>query len=432
MTTYAAPRPVAVPKGAAVGVAAAAPPPLRLPGQHFTVALAYFVCGALGLVFVAPDLAAGAFYLPRVVAVVHCFTLGWLILSIFGALCQFLPVAVGRSIRWRPLAHVTFGLQALGVLLFVAALLANRPRVMHVGAALLSAAFVLFAANLQATLIGVKERTVTWWALSGASLFLVVTPIYGCMLALNLESGVLGAERFSVVARHAHVATVGVVLLVMVGVAHRLLPMFLLSHGAKERAGWAAVAFLFSGASLLALPIAGPFVIGIAFALVSAGIVAFLVQAASFFRHGKRRRLDPGMRLARAGLVGLALALLIAPFALSQGLRAPQLLVAYHVVLLGALSLFVAGHYYKIVPFLVWYHRFGPLVGVREVPKVSELFSERAAFVDAALLVAGWLGLVVGVSTGSPLLTRVAAIGFALGVTLEVALVARIAGRKPA
>ena len=31
-------------------------------------------------------------------------------------------------------------------------------------------------------------------------------------------------------------------------------------------------------------------------------------------------------------------------------------------MLLGAIALFIAGHYYKIVPFLIWYHRFGPLV----------------------------------------------------------------------
>src|SRR5262249_32867715 len=157
--------------------------------------------GALGLVFVAPDLARGSFYLPRVVAVVHCFTLGWIILSIFGALCQFLPVAVGRNIRWQPLAHVTFVLQALGAAGVVTALLTDRSHLMHVGATLLSAAFVLFAVNVQATLFGVKERSVTWWALLGASLFLVVTPIYGFVLALNLHSGALGAERFFIVAR---------------------------------------------------------------------------------------------------------------------------------------------------------------------------------------------------------------------------------------
>ncbi|MBK6529293.1 MAG: hypothetical protein IPF99_06795 [Deltaproteobacteria bacterium] len=90
---------------------------------------------------------------------------------------------------------------------------------------------------------------------------------------------------------------------------------------------------------------------------------------------------------------------MIAPFALSRGVADLRLLTTYFVVVLGALTLFVAGHYYKIIPFLVWNHRYGPLLGKRKVPKVSELFSERVAFVDAALLASGLAGLSLGISS---------------------------------
>lgn len=432
MTTAAAPRPMTFSPPAATGASQATSPPPRLPGEHFAAALIFFVCGTLGLAFVAPDLAAGAFYLPRVVAIVHLFTLGWIILSIFGALCQFLPVAVGQPIRWEKLAHVSFFLQTAGAVLFVAALLTNDKHLLHAGAAVVSSAFLLFALNLGATLAQVTERPLTWWALAGATVFLVVTPIYGMLLAINLHDGMLGAERFVIVARHSHVAIVGVVMLVVVGVAHRLLPMFLLSHGAGERAGQLAVGLLFAGALLLSIPVGGDVTALIAGVLVAAGMIAFLVQARSFFKHTKRSRIDPGMKLAASGLVGLAAALLMAPFALSKGLADPRLLATYHVVLIGALSLFVAGHYYKIVPFLVWYHRFGPLVGLRKVPKVTDLYSERVAKVNAVLLVGGWLGLVSGTWFSLPLLTRGAALVFLAGALLETVVVARVAQRKPA
>lgn len=93
-------------------VATSGPSPAFLAGEHFTAALFYFVCGAFGLVWIAPDLANGVFYLPYVVAIVHLFTLGWIVLSIFGALCQFLPVAVGQSLRFPTVAHVSFGAQS--------------------------------------------------------------------------------------------------------------------------------------------------------------------------------------------------------------------------------------------------------------------------------------------------------------------------------
>jgi hypothetical protein len=208
--------------------------------------------------------------------------------------------------------------------------------------------------------------------------------------------------------------------------------MFLLSHGASERAGWISISSLFAGAALLAIPVGDHGRVAVAGVLAAAGVLAFLAQAAAFFRHRQRRAIDPGMRLAAAGLIGLALALLIAPFALSRGLADFRLLTAYFVVVLGAISLFVAGHYYKIVPFLVWYHRFGPLVGTRKVPKVADLYSAPIAHVNGALLVLGWAGLAIGVYAGLATLVRVAALVFAAGATLEAVVMARIAQRRSA
>src|SRR5690606_257011 len=92
----------------ATAPASADSPPAILPAEHFAAALLFFALGSVGLVVVAPELAAGSFFLPRVVAVVHLFVLGFILLSIYGALCQFLPVAVGVPMRWLPLAHATF------------------------------------------------------------------------------------------------------------------------------------------------------------------------------------------------------------------------------------------------------------------------------------------------------------------------------------
>jgi hypothetical protein len=404
-----------------------------LPGAHFAAALVCLLWGAGSLVAFAPELAAGAFMAPRILATVHLFTLGWIALSIFGALCQFLPVAIGRGLRFPGLARVSLALHVLGTVTFVLALPAgSRPLLMLAGSAL-TGSFLLFALNLGFTLVGAKERTVTWWALVAATPFLLVTPAYGLVLAVNLHTGLLGAARFAFVARHAHVAIIGVVLLVAVGVAHRLLPMFLLSHGADERPARVALGLLTTSASLLAIPLPGSDGLTLlAGALALGGVAAFLVQAAAFLRHAKRRQLDPGMRLAAAGLMGVAAAALLAPVALARGLADPRLLATYYLVLLGGLSLFIAGHYYKIVPFLVWYHRFGPLVGTRKVPTVAELYSPKVARLNGVLLAGGWAGLVAATWMGSPVFARVAALIFAAGAALEALVLARVAQRRPA
>ena len=421
--------PHAAPSGAAPAITPAVPAP-RLVAAHFAAALFFFGCGSVELVWIAPDLAAGLFYLPRVAAVVHLFTLGWIMLSIFGALCQFLPVAIGQELRSRVAAHLSLAAHVLGVIGLVSGLATGKLALLVFGASALSLSFATFALNLLATLVRATERSLTWWTLAAAALFLLVTPAFGTLLALGPFVDGLVVERFALVGQHAHIAVVGVVLLVMVGVASRLLPMFLLSHGASERFGKLAAGLLFTCAALLTLPIASTARLIAAHVFGVAGMLAFVVQAAAYFRHRKRRDIDHGMRLAAAGVVALALAAALSPFALGRGLGDLNLLTTYYVVLLGGISLFVAGHYFKIVPFIVWYHRFGPHVGTRKVPKVAELLPRPLARAGAALLPAGMLGLAVATLAGSTAGVRAAAAVVAAGALAEIVALARVAQRR--
>jgi hypothetical protein len=47
--------------------------------------------------------------------------------------------------------------------------------------------------------------------------------------------------------------------------------------------------------------------------------------------------------------------------------------------LLGFVSSMITGHLYKIVPFLVWFERFAPLVGKEKVPMLHEMYSKEGA-----------------------------------------------------
>lgn len=106
------------------------------------------------------------------------------------------------------------------------------------------------------------------------------------------------------------------------------------------------------------------------------------------------------MKLAGSGLLLLLCGLLLSPFVLF-GSPSPRIATAYGGALVLGMSLFVAGHYSKIVRFLVGYHRFGPLAGKQCVPGVSDLYSRTWAHVALVLLLAGALGMVLAVLAGS-------------------------------
>lgn len=422
------------PTAAGSSAAAAVPPPFRLPGQHFAAALAFLVLGSLALVPRGQALAAGAFADSRVVGAAHLFTLGWIGTSILGALCQFLPVALGASLRWLRLADVTFWTWTAGVAAFAGGFLIGEPALYLPGAAALGIAILLFALNVGATLPRATNRGLTWWCLAGSTLFLLGAWTLGMLLAVNAQAGVLGGSRFTVMAVHLHLAAGGWVLLVMIGVADRLLPMFLLSHGASEVPGRVAAGLVGAGAAALLLSghLLPAGVLRPALALMAAGAAAFLFQALLHYRHRRRRRLDAGLRLVGAALVLLALAVATGLTAVLTEAPRPRLLTAYGLLLVpGGLGLFVAGHYYKIVPFLTWFHRFGPVASEREVPLVADLVDPRPAHAAALLLTTGVGALAAGALAGAAALCTAGAGALAAGSALQAGQILHIATRRP-
>jgi len=406
-------------------------PPLRLPGEHFIAGLVFLVLGAFGLIRIAPVLSAGAYPASSMVGIIHLFTLGWLTTSIMGALYQFLPVALGQSIASERMAHVTFVLYVSGVAALVSGMYLARHTLLMVGVATLGLALVMFLVNLGITLYRAERRELTWWAVCAAAVFLGITLVFGTALSLNLRSGFLGVAHDIALGTHIHVALFGWVLLVMVGVAHRLLPMFLLSHGGRTYFASYAVGVLATGAGLLTVfhhvPILGREVPAL---FLAAGVIAFLMQAREFYRKRHRPALDPGLHLAAFALGLLAVALPLGALVVT-GFASLNVRVAYVLTVLLACSLFVAAHYFKIVPFLIWNRHFGPLAGTRTLPRVADLYSQRLANVAVSCLALGATVLAASVAAGLLAGVRFGAALFATGVVIEAGQMTAIARRRP-
>ena len=72
------------------------------------------------------------------------------------------------------------------------------------------------------------------------------------------------------------------------------------------------------------------------------------------------------------------------------GWQQPAVLAALGLaVLVGWLGQSIIGYLYKIVPFLIWHTRYGPLVGRERVPLMRELVHERWAWLSWWLINGG-------------------------------------------
>lgn len=428
---------VAIPaaSGRSAGVAPSgsptpAPRSVALAAEHFAAATLYLVAGAIGLVWIAPELAAGAYASPHVAGITHLFTLGWLTTTIFGALYQLLPVALGAPLRSTRVGHAGFAAFATGAGLFAAGVAASNTMLHHAGIALVAAGIVLVAGNIGSSLPRARARDATWAAVATALAFLLSTLVLGVMLLHNLHTGFLAEARLRVLAIHLHVALVGWAMVMMVGVSHRLLPMFLLAHGADTRWTKRSLVLLAGGVLTLVAGLATrtSLLAWIGVAMLEGGVGCFAWQAFSFYRVRVRRKIDVGMRFAGAALGFLVIAAALGAALLARGVTHPRLATAYVTVgLLGGIVLYVVGFFYKIVPLLAWTVRYRDRMGKGTAPTVAETFSSRVAHVQLAVMTSGVALLAGGIGAGSTHVTRCGAVLFVAGVALFASQILRVA-----
>lgn len=408
-------------------------PAIRLAGEHFAAATLYLLAGAAGLIWIAPQLAAGNFTSPRVAGVTHLFTLGWLTTTIFGALYQLLPVALGAPIRWPWAGHASLAAFGPGVGLFAVGVARRSTVLDHVGVCLVAIGIVLAVANVAATLPRARTRDVTWAAIAIAITYLSSTLVLGVVLLHNAHTGFIAAARVRVLATHLHVAIVGWALVMIVGVSHRLLPMFLLAHGADTRWTRRALAALAIG-----LPFLGTgLVTGTAAAawagalLLELGVACFIYQASRFFRARVRKQVDIGVRFAATALAFLAADAVLGPFVLWRGPQAARLATTYVFVgLLGGIVLFVVGFFYKIVPLLAWTARYAGKA-TPTTPTVAEMYSASVARVQLGLMTGAILLAAGAILSGWRAGTYTATALFLAGVLLFAGQIVRVALGKP-
>ena len=408
-------------------------PPYRLPAQHFLAALAWLALGALGLVAIAPELAAGAYLTPRVAAVTHCFTLGWVTTSIFGALYQIYPVALGVGARSARVGHLTFWTLQAGILCLVAGAWWWNPDLLGPGWLLVFLATIALRVNVVARARGAtRARIVGRYATAAVEGLVLALAVIG--VSIGTFAGWWPSDRMDVLTAHTHLAAVGFATLIAIGVGGKLLPMFLYARDLPEwPLRWIGPlvgggVLLFSAATLLgetmpALRLSG----GLAMA---GGVGLYLGTVPLYFRRGVRSP-GPGLYLSAAAHAFLLAAVALGLFLLLTADPSARIVSTYGLVgIVGWLTLFVAGVYHRILPFLTWLERFSSKVGTPGVPKVADLTKPRLTWAAHATLAVGAAAVSMAVFVGSSAGARAGAAVFALGALTLLGMYLDIVRRR--
>lgn len=413
-------------------------PPFRLVGVHIAAGVVGLLVFAAALVASAMSL-DGHFFQARVLALTHLCVLGWLMPITLGALHQLIPVVFERPLVSTKLPYV-----ALVIFLSGAAGMIWQfwYWTVYTPAFVWHAALAATGLAIAVIHLGVTIALARRWSLTGANViaafvWLLAAATLGVVLAWNLWQPILSFDHLQLLRAHAHGAALGFFGLLIMGVAYRLLEMFLLGYVDRWRPGW--VAFGATNAALVVLITS--FVVRsralhtVAIVLGVVGIVAFIVQVRRIVKARTRRALDPAFRHTTMSLVYLVLAaaagaaLVLAP--LSPALRNRMILAYGLLALPGFIGSIVVGQLHKILPFLVWFHRFGPYVGLKKVPTAGELVPRIPQRVLLVVLHVAVATLIAGVLVGAPHLRLAGAALFALAALVFTFNLAAIASRRP-
>jgi hypothetical protein len=413
-------------------------PPWPLPVALLLSAALAYVAGACALLVAAPDLARGVYYGPAQLGAVHLLALGFLTVTITGALLQLVPVLLRTALGTTARAAVAGGLLAAGAWALALGLWADVTVAVAAGGTALVAGGALLLGDLAAALLRARRAGTlgapgAGIALCGAWFALVL--VLGAAMAADHAHPYLEGDRLRLIAAHGVVGALGWIGGAILAVALRLAPMFALSHGYARRPGIAALAVWHLSVPVIAVGLYGGHdAVARAGGVLLLGACGLALWFALGVARHRRRRVEAPMVHLVLGIACVAAAdalLLAAPAAGADAARTAA--AAGVLVLVGLGCGVTAGHLFKVLPMLVWTGRFAHLAGTPGAPRLSDLFPHRLAAAEQVCFAAGLALLTGGVLAGAPLAARAGAALLALAAAVVlVAAVACAARRVPA
>jgi hypothetical protein len=377
-------------------------PPLKLISPFFKYGVIFYLLSMLALLFFEPSF---SYEQMNIAGWIHLFLLGFVMMVIFGAMAQLIPVVLEVGHVVVDVYYVIFPLLGIGTGMMVAGFWL-MPALLPYGGLLVLVAMIIFASENIATLKKTTIRTLTIDTVAWSNGYLLLGILTGFAIALGL-SGDLGINITLMLKAHVYAVIGGYVVLTIIGLSLILIPMFSLAHGFEETAINRAFKLVITGVGTVFIGalISQEWLMYIGYAVNTLGIFFYIWQIYIIAKLTVRKEMDVWAKSMIFAFASLILAIVLGLFYLMIG-NENILHASVWFLLLGFISSMITGHLYKIVPFLVWFERFAPLVGKEKVPMLHEMYSKEGAAMMFNFTVAGVLSGGLGLLFESDMLFK--------------------------
>ncbi|MEA3554785.1 MAG: hypothetical protein U9R39_10365 [Campylobacterota bacterium] len=360
-------------------------PPFKLIAPYFIIGAIFFVI-SIALLF-GFDISNLSSMDNTTLSWVHIFLLGFVMMVIFGAMAQLVPVVLEVGHFAVELYYIIYPLLLSGTILMGYGFLAS-PALLPYGGIVVLISLLIFVLETFLTIKKVKKFNLVMTSVLLANTFLFLGLIFGILMALGY-AGTIDIDIVSLLKAHIYLVLAGYVGITIMGMSLILLPMFWLSHSFSWKPVRYALWVISGGVVCVMLSSIFDSIfleyMGYMLSMMALGLYFYQI----YIIYKTRVRMDNDIYLHSLLFSYFSLAISLLMGIIHLVYPSDQLLLTIGWVLfLGYVTFIINGHLYKIVPFLVWYERFSPLIGKQKVPMLADMvptFSAKFQFMFSTL-----------------------------------------------
>ena len=388
-----------------VGLSLDQAPPYKAPIKFFLVAPIFAILAGVFTLFSSNF----QIHNPNIIATIHLVTIGFIIMTILGALQQMLPVIAGAVIpNAKRVANITYGLMTLGLVAFTIGFLLYEKLYFFLAAIMLLSGLFYFTIIALKELFKVENKSYIVKGIIISLLFFVGAFLVGIHLLIANATSNISTLHYDFALIHYNYIFFGFLYILIVSITIQVVPMFWVAGAYKKQEQ--ALLILLTTALLVFYPINLFMELGLDIiykTLLTLSIFYFVFLTIQKLRNRKRKLKDITVYFYITSMVFLALGsvywIAMSFYEIPTNLLGILLGLGFVVSLMN-------GMMYKIIPFLTWFHLNAK--GLFDIPSMREMIPQKNMQTQFYLHLSSMIFLIIGFAFNLTIIIKLAAVLF--------------------
>jgi hypothetical protein len=376
-------------------------PPFKLIAPFFIIGGFFYVLATLSLFLFHNETLS--FTDPSVISFVHLFLLGFVMMTIFGAMAQLVPVVLEVGHFGVELFYAIWPLLLVGTSLMVYGFLYSAALLPY-GGIIVLISMMIFVGEIFLTIKKVKKFNLVMSSVLISNTFLFFGIIFGLLMALSY-AGTISLDISQMLRAHVYSVVGGYIGVTIMGLSIVLVPMFTLSHSFSLVPLRISISLMSAGVvSVILSALFNSVALENLGYILSFGSLPFYFYIIYIIYKTRPRKENDVYAISMMFSYSSMLVALFLAFLYFVLQKEQIMLASAWVFFFGFFGFLITGHIYKIIPFLVWFERFSPLVGKQKIPMLADMVpykSSQAQFIFSAI---GVIVVAIAILTKSDML----------------------------